>query len=510
MPQKLNMPERVVTGDLQATAQEVVDAVRRNTSFPYLMDAKLGDAENEPMMDIDTAARNDTPFYTIAIKWKDITHDLIETDRQHGNPLCQIARRANDVIARAAITNRHNRRPPLYAETTIREFIKLELSTPEHSPLIRAAGHVTPPPIFPLNHDLTPVVRDIAAHMAGSVKPQNAAQILRSLEDRQGLFDKWPKLDLALFIRRTTGIGPDDQGLYHPDQPWGQLLSPQRLVTNTVLRIFKRDQEPHTMAHLVTETERLAGQFLPAEYNTRAAVRATVSKSDEISWQGRSTYGLREWDTPLDTRNTGNTRASTGDVTYAFLMEHGPTDIENLIKHVQRTASVQRRTVQEAMNHDPAHRFIWLPEQRMAANPAPQGHNPNAPPLTVVPDEHSQPPASVLRESEFAWLTRYVQELNELTPPLPTRAALTGPRAAGFASGDPMEIVVVVDDQHRASLKGRLAQAAEVASESVPSVQPQISIVPPERWAERMEGETPEAHHNIWLAPDTVSRQGDA
>ena len=100
--------------------------------------------------------------------------------------------------------------------------------------------------------------------------------------------------------------------------------------------------------------------------------------------------------------------------------------------------------------------------------------------------------------------------LNDLEPPLPSRVAITGPRAAGLASDDPMGITVVVDDRHRASLKSRLAQAAAVASESVPSVQPQISILSAEQWAERMDGETPEAHHNIWLAPDTTSRRDRA
>ena len=73
-----------------------------------------------------------------------------------------------------------------------------------------------------------------------------------------------------------------------------------------------------------------------------------------------------------------------------------------------------------------------------------------------------------------------------------------------------MEIVVVVDDHDRPSLESRLAQAATVASESVPSVQLQISILSVEQWAERMDGATPEAHHNIWLAPDTASRRDGA
>ena len=72
-----------------------------------------------------------------------------------------------------------------------------------------------------------------------------------------------------------------------------------------------------------------------------------------------------------------------------------------------------------------------------------------------------------------------------------------------------MQITVVSDVEDRPSLESRLAPAAAVASEAVPSVHPQISILSPKQWAERMDGPTPEAHHNIWLAPDPASRRDD-
>ena len=72
--------------------------------------------------------------------------------------------------------------------------------------------------------------------------------------------------------------------------------------------------------------------------------------------------------------------------------------------------------------------------------------------------------------------------LSSLLPPLPARVAVVGPSAARFAWDDPMEITVVVDDRDRASLESRLAEIAAAASESVPSVQPQISILNPQQW----------------------------
>ena len=495
----------IVPAVIGSAAREVIESTKRKTPFPYLIEAKLGNAEVGPMMDADTVAQNDTPLYTIAIRWNDIAQDLIETDRQHGNPLCQIARRANDVIARAAILNRHNRRPPLYAETTIREFIKLELSTPEHSPLIRAAGHVAPPPVFPLNHDLTPVMRDIAAHMARSVEPQSAAQLLRSLEDRPGLLDKWPDLDLTLFMRRAADICPDDHGLYHPDQPWGRYISTLQLVANTIFRIFVRDGEPRHTEYLVSEIERLVGQFLPDGYNTLAAVRATISKSDDISWYGPSTFGLREWKTFPEPQKTVAGRTNTGDLIYAYLLQHGTAEIKDVIEHVRQTAGTKRRTVQAAIKNDHENRSIRIPDHRVTTNPIPDGHNRATRSLMVVPDQKECEPMSILRESELVWLTRYVQGLTELTPPLPSRVAITGHRAAGFAhADDTIEIAVVTAPRDRSNLEPRLAKCAAAATEAVPSVQPKIRILSIQQWAQQQAEQSPVAHHNVWLAPDAT------
>ena len=504
MHKALNTSEPIVTDALQSAAREVVDITRRNTPFPYLIDAKLGDAENAPMLDTETAAQNNTPLYTIAIKWKDIAHNLIQTDTQHGGPLSRIAQRANDVIARAGILNRHNHRPALYAETTIKEFIKLGFSTPEHLPLIRAAGHIVPPPVFPLNHDLGPIITDIAAHMAASHQEQNADLFLPSLEHRQDNLAKWPDLDLTLFIERVAGIRPDEQGFYHPDQPWGNFISAQRLVASTMLRILTRDQRPRTTDYLIVEIQRLVGKFLPDAYNTLGAVRATLSRSDNISWQGRSTFGLKTWHTALERQNMASTRGRTGDLIYVYLMQQGPTDVQAVIEHVQHKSNIKRRTIQEAINHDPEDRFVRISNRLVTANPIPNAHNPGAAPFIVIPDEETHRPAPVLHQAEFLWLVDYVQALNDLEPPLPARVALTGPRAAGFALADPMKITVVVDDHDRPSLEPRLAEIAAATSDSVPSVQPHISILSPQQWEHQQTSEAPEAHHNAWLATNTT------
>ena len=507
MPETTNTLEPIVTAAIGSAAREAIDYTNRNTPFPYLIDAKLGSAQKAPIMDAEAAAEANTPLYTIPIKWKDIVQQLIEADAQCGNALREIARRANTVITRTGILNRHNRRPPLYSESTIDAFIHLGVSTPQHSPMIRAAGHLIPPPIFPLNHDLVPIIKDIAAHMARSHEPQSVAQILASLESRRILLAQWPDLDLALFIHRVADIRPDDQGSYHPDQPWGKFISTQQLVTNNVLRIFARDREPRHTSYLVSETERLVGQFLPEGYNTLIAVRTTIAKSDDIFWQRPSTYGLRNWDNTVEPWNGAARRNNTGDLIYAFLIRHGPAVAETVIEHIRRTTGAKRRTVQNAIIHDPENRFIRISGGRVAANPVPDGHNRASRSLKVVSDQRECEPVTVLRESELTWLTRYVQGLNELEPPLPSRVAITGPRAAGFAhEGDSHEITVVTDQTHWPDLEPRLVETAAAATQAVPSVRPKVRILSTQQWAKKQAGETPIAHHNVWLAPDAASR----
>ena len=103
MPKATNTLEPIVTAAIGSAAREVIDSTKRDTPFPYLIDAKLGSAEKTPMMDAEAAAESNTPLYTIPIKWKDILRQLIEADAQYANALREIARRANVVITRTGI-----------------------------------------------------------------------------------------------------------------------------------------------------------------------------------------------------------------------------------------------------------------------------------------------------------------------------------------------------------------------------------------------------------------------
>ena len=318
MHKAINTLEPIVTDDLLAAAHAVIEHVRRNIPHPFLINAKLGEANTGPMSDTKMASAHGTPPSTTSSRWKRIVNAVTQADQQHGRPLGQIAQRANAVMANGAIINRHKRRPPLYSESTIKTFIKLGYAEPEHSPLIRAASYVITPPATPRRQALDFIINDIAAHMARSHEPQSPDEILQSLIHRQEALAKWPQLDLTLFIDRVSGIKPDQQGLFHPHQPWYRFISSSQLMIHTMLRILARDQKPRTTQYLTEEIERLVGNFLPPGYNTLTAIRTAISKSSTTSWQGLSTYGLKTWETALAPQNMARPRGRTGDLIYRF------------------------------------------------------------------------------------------------------------------------------------------------------------------------------------------------
>ena len=151
------------------------------------------------------------------------------------------------------------------------------------------------------------------------------------------------------------------------------------------MRVLSRDDQPRSIQYLADEITRLVGHLLPKEYNTSNAIRNATNESGEISGQGLATFGLTRWETGIVAQNTAR-RHSTGDLVYAFLVNDVPADIDDVIEHVQRTTKAKKRTVANAINHDPENRFIRMDDRRIAANPIPDHHNPGGPALTVILD----------------------------------------------------------------------------------------------------------------------------
>ncbi len=87
-------------------------------------------------------------------------------------------------------------------------------------------------------------------------------------------------------------------------------------------------------------------------------------------------------------------------------MRNGAAGIDHIIEHVQRFPKSKRRTVQDAVNHNPAEKFIRLTGRCVAANPAHQGRNPDTTALTVIPDGQRHRPGPVLHQPELLWLVQ--------------------------------------------------------------------------------------------------------
>lgn len=329
-----------VPADLLAAAQKVILRTKQDTPYPFLIDAKLGGAHTGPLTDAQLASTHDISLSTLNRRAAYAIKTLARTDQTLGNSLAKVAQRVNDFMARAAVVNRHNRRPPLYSKSTIKSFIALGCTEPEHAPVIRAAGYVAPPPTISTDHDIDFIIFDIATHLSRSHEPQPPQQILDALSHRQGALANWPQLDLTLFIRRVAGINPNREGRLDPDQPWGTFMGRQQLVANTMTRILSRDREPRSTHYLTDEINRLVGHLLPDGYNTHNAIRNVTATSDEISWQGLGTFGLRVWKSDIRPQHTGR-RGRTSDLIYAFLVKHGPTDVKGVIEYVQRAAKAK-------------------------------------------------------------------------------------------------------------------------------------------------------------------------
>ena len=503
MPTHSDRPQPIVPADLFDAAKAAIQRAKQDTRYPHLLDAKLGDADVAPITDAQLASTYDTSLSSLNRRVAEAMRALAGADQQLGCPLAKIAQRVNHRMAQAAVINRHNRRPPLYAESTIKTFLDLDWAIPEHAPLIRAAGHVVPPPVVPMDHDVSFLISDIAWHLTRSREPQRIEQIRDALRHRQKALERWAQLDLTLFIFRVSGLTPDDSGRFNPDPTWGNFVGRRRLVADTMVHILTREEQPLSTKYLVYEIHRLVGRFLPDGYDLREAVKNIASTSEEISWQGLATFGLRKWNNGSNVRKSGR-RGRTSDLVYHFLVNRGPADVEDVIQHVQSVSKAKKGTIQDAVNRDPANRFLKLTNGKVMINPFPQDLNPDSQNLVVVPDDARRRPPPVLRESELAWLTHYVRALNALEPPLPLRVVISGQRAAGFALDDGVNITVVADKRHLGSLEPRLQQLAAATSNQVTSVPVMVGVVSTEEWDRRRAGSEPEPYHNVWLAPDAA------
>ena len=155
--------DTIVTARLFTEAQNVINHVRNNHRWGYLLDSKLGDQDNEPMTDKSIAKFHAIPFNSVRPRMAHIIDALSQTDQRHGDPLAETAQRANSVMSRSAVINLHHRRPPLYSEATLAAFVKLDTATPRSLPIIRAAGYVLSPPVVPRSHAIDSIIADVAA-----------------------------------------------------------------------------------------------------------------------------------------------------------------------------------------------------------------------------------------------------------------------------------------------------------------------------------------------------------
>ena len=89
MPEATIRLQPILTDNLFSNTQEVLQLVRRDTPYPFLLDAKLGDANNAPMSGPEAASAYDTPANSIRDKWTRIARALTQTDQELDGPFAR-------------------------------------------------------------------------------------------------------------------------------------------------------------------------------------------------------------------------------------------------------------------------------------------------------------------------------------------------------------------------------------------------------------------------------------
>ena len=118
IPQVTDTLKPIVTRDLASAAHTVIEYVRQETAYPFLLDTKLGDGNSQPETDKELASAHDIPASTVSYGWTLVMAAIARADGEHGNPLGEIPQRANDFMAAGAIINRHRRLPSFHPTTT--------------------------------------------------------------------------------------------------------------------------------------------------------------------------------------------------------------------------------------------------------------------------------------------------------------------------------------------------------------------------------------------------------
>ena len=110
MPATHQPSPTIVTPELLAAAESVMQQTLDATEYPATLAGKLGTTETAPLSDPELARQSGGTARDISKQFAIIKGMLLQADRILDAPLATISQRANDAIAAAAIGNRSGRR----------------------------------------------------------------------------------------------------------------------------------------------------------------------------------------------------------------------------------------------------------------------------------------------------------------------------------------------------------------------------------------------------------------
>ena len=502
MPATHQPSPTIVTPELLAAAESVMQQTLDATEYPATLAGKLGTTETAPLSDPELARQSGGTARDISKQFAIIKAMLLQADRILDAPLATISQRANDAIAAAAIGNRSGRRRS-YIENTLHTLVRLGLAQPEHLPVIRAAGYAYPPPDNRPNLDLHALVADVADHITKLDEPQTINQILQAISPWDEIVTGQPNLDMEQCISQHARILPNSEGRYSPDQRWGRFLTTERLVRNTVVRVLHRGGRPLHLSDLTREVNATLRRDHRSKRISQLQIQDAIIQSDLLDWDAPLTCRLTEWPERTEHAPETPTARTVTQRIHQYLTQHGPMSNEEIRATFGR--NIPHGNIATGRTDDDLNRrFLRLTDRRVAALPFPLAQNRPRQPISVVPDrEHDPGPhTTTIFVAELHWLNQFAAHLADLGELGLLRVAVTGSRAAGAADARvPMEVTIVIDGEPQRLLQQVMTQAAERANREAPTGKPTFMTISHQEWIQTYERDTPKPYHDLWQRP---------
>ena len=266
---------------------------------------------------------------------------LREARKDPQNPVLTALANAAKIVDMAAIELAllPRRMSPTHDTTVIQQLTNIGAISPDQTPWALAILDALskPPRRRPSLRRLTHDARQVAGQHHNGITPRH---LLEHLPHWQSAIAEWPKFDLPLHIKATTGNTTDPgSGAYHPVIGWRtRLKSDPNFATHYTVRALEESQRCLTIDEITTFANQLAQRDGTDQHYSKAQITQKVQRSQSFKWVGPSTFGLSPWEVGhSDTTTRRGIRLSVKDEVFHLLRNSpGPLPIEDIRAHIRK------------------------------------------------------------------------------------------------------------------------------------------------------------------------------